>query len=55
VYMVKFDRETVQACLTNEPDYDATLKSYDLTLTVTGELMDGTLFAGSDTIRVLSK
>ena len=55
VYMVKFDREMVQARLTNEPDYDATLKSYDLTLTITGELMDGTLFAGSDTIRVLSK
>jgi Tol biopolymer transport system component len=55
VYMTKFDRETLQTRLTNEPDYDSAPKFYDLTLAVTGELVDGTPFEGSDTIRVLSK
>ena len=55
VYMVKFDRATVQTSLTNEPDYDSTPKFYDLLLTVTGELVDGTPFEGNDTTRVLSK
>lgn len=55
MYMVKFDRATVQACLTNEPDYDSAPKFYDMTLAITGNLVDGTPFEGSDTIRVLSK
>jgi len=55
VYMAKFDRATVQAFLTNEPDYDSAPKFYDMTLTITGNLIDGVPFEGSDTIRVLSK
>jgi len=55
VYMGKFDRATVQASLTNEPDYDSAPKFYDMTLAVTGNLVDGTPFEGRDTIRVLSK
>jgi len=55
VYMVKFDRATVQASLTNEPDYDSAPKFYDMTLAIKGTLVDGTPFEGSDTIRVLSK
>jgi len=55
VYMVKFDRATVQASLTNELDYDSAPKFYYMTLAVTGNLVDGTPFEGSDTIRVLSK
>ena len=42
--IVKFDRED----LVNVPLGDA------VTLTVTGELTDGTVFAGSDVIRVIS-
>lgn len=53
--MVKFDRAEVQNTLTNEPDYDEAPKFYDLTLTVTGELADGTPFEGSDTITVIKK
>lgn len=55
VYMVKFDRAAVQAYLTNEPDYESAPKFYDIPLTVTGELVDGTPFEGTDTIRVLQK
>jgi Tol biopolymer transport system component len=55
VYMIKFDRATVQASFTNEPDYDSAPKFYDITLAITGNLVDGTPFEGSDTIRVLSK
>jgi len=55
VYMAKFDRATVQASLTNEPDYASAPKFYDMTLAITGTLVDGTPFEGSDMIRVLSK
>lgn len=41
--MVKFDRSEVAAILSPGDAVE---------LTVTGELTDGTLFAGSDTIRV---
>jgi len=51
--MVKFDRATVQTYLTNEPDYESAPKFYDLRLTVTGELLDGTPFEGTDTITVI--
>src|SRR3989304_5148936 len=53
VYMAKFDRATVQTYLTNEPDYETAPKFYDITLTVTGGLTDGTLFEGTDTITVI--
>jgi len=55
VYMVKFDRATVQTYLTNEPDYESAPKFYDLTLTITGELVAGTRFEGTDTITVIKK
>jgi len=55
VYMAKFDRATVQTYLTNEPDYESAPKFYDITLTVTGGLTDGTLFEGTDTITVIKK
>ncbi|HKZ94498.1 MAG TPA: hypothetical protein VJ249_07975 [Candidatus Bathyarchaeia archaeon] len=55
VYMAKFDRATVQTYLTNEPDYETAPKFYDITLTVTGGLTDGTLFEGTDTITVIKK
>lgn len=55
VYMIKFDRATVQASATNEPDYESALKFYDLPLTVTGQLVDGTSFEGSDTITVIKR
>jgi hypothetical protein len=42
--MVKFDRSDVQdACVVG-----------DATITVSGELFDGTLFEGSDTMRVIN-
>ncbi len=44
--MVKFDRSAVQDLL--EP-------AYEVELTVSGELGDGTSFEGSDTIRVIDK
>jgi len=55
VYMVKFDRAMVQSYLTNEPDYDSAPKSCDLTLKITGNLVDEMPFEGSDTIKVLIK
>jgi len=55
VYMAKFDRALVQTSLTNEPDYETAPKFYDITLTVTGELTNGALFQGTDTIIVLKK
>jgi len=55
VYMGKFDRATVQTSVADEPDYDSAPKFYDLLLVVTGELVDGTPFEGSDTITVLKK
>ncbi len=50
VLMVKFDREGVVAYL---EDLQVTPPA-DVTLTVTGELGDGTEFTGDDTIRVIS-
>jgi N-acetylneuraminic acid mutarotase len=55
MYMAKFDRATVQTYLTNEPDYETAPKFYDITLTVTGRLTDGTQFEGTDTITVIKK
>jgi len=55
VYMVKFDRATVQASLTNEPDYESAPKFYDLLLIITGNLVDEIPFKGSDTITVIKK
>ena len=55
VCMVKFDRAAIQEHLTNEPDYESAPRSYELTLTVTGELSDGTHFECSDTVAVLKK
>lgn len=52
VLMVKFDRIALRDYL-NEADIDDGDKFY--TLTVTGELLDGTLFEGSDTITVKKK
>ncbi len=51
VLMVKFDRERVVAYL---EDILQVTPSADVTLTVTGELGDGTEFTGDDTIRVIS-
>jgi len=52
--MVKFDRETVRTHLTSEPDYEETPKFYDIILKVTGKIA-GTIFEGTDTIRVIKK
>jgi len=53
--MVKFGRATVRTYLTGLPDYEEAPKFYDITLTVTGKLLNGTPFEGSDTITVLKK
>ena len=56
--MVKFDRVAVQEYLggsaTTNYD-DETARRYEVTLTITGSLFDGTFFAGTDTIWVISK
>jgi len=53
--MVKFDRIVVRDALTGMIDYGEGVKFYDLTLTVTGELVDGTPFEGTDAIVVIMK
>jgi len=53
--MVKFDRATVRDIFTTMMDYEEGVKFYDLTLTVAGEFVDGTLFEGTDTIMVIKK
>lgn len=53
--MVKFDRATVRDTLTDLVDYTEGTKFYDLTLTVTGQLADGTLFEGTDTVVAIKK
>jgi len=55
VYMAKFDRAIVRHALTEMIDYEEGAKFYELTLTVTGELIDRTKFNGSDTITVIKK
>jgi len=53
--MVKFDRSILRDTLTGMIDYEEGVKFYNLTLTVTGQLTDGTLFEGSDTIVVICR
>ncbi|UCE74262.1 MAG: hypothetical protein JSV56_00780 [Methanomassiliicoccales archaeon] len=53
--MVKFDRAEVLGLVGETNDYEEGIKSYDFTLTVTGELLDGSTFEGQDTVKVLSK
>jgi len=53
--MVKFDRATVRDTFTTMMDYEEGVKFYDLTVTIAGELVDGTLFEGTDTILVIKK
>ena len=55
VLMVKVDRAMVQSIQTDLIDYEEGTKFYDLELTVTGELTDGTAFEGSDTVTVIQK
>jgi hypothetical protein len=54
VLMVKFDRIALRDHL-GEADLDDGDKFYDITLTVTGKLVDETPFEGSDTITVIKK
>jgi hypothetical protein len=53
--MAKFDRAMLRDALTDLTDYEAGTKFYDLTLTVTGQLADGTQFKATDTIVVIKK
>jgi hypothetical protein len=53
--MVKFDRAAVQSRVGGTTDYVEGTKFYDYTITITGELTDGTLFEGEDTIKVIQK
>jgi hypothetical protein len=48
--MVKFDRAAVQQYILDNVPIEA--KFVTATLTVTGRLNDGTLFQGSDTIKI---
>lgn len=54
VLMVKFDRIALRDHL-GEIDFSEGSKFYDISLTVSGELIDGTSFEGSDTVAVLRK
>jgi len=54
VLMVKFDRTALINYL-HETDLGEGAKSFELTLTITGDLLDWTPFEGSDTITVLKK
>lgn len=54
-FIAKFDRASVQRTLTGLPDYEEGTKFQDLILTVTGQLNNGQLFEGSDTIKVITK
>ncbi len=53
--MVKFDRAEVMNLFGESIDYEEGIKFYEVTLTVTGELTDGTMFEGEDTVKVISK
>jgi len=53
--MVKFDRTTVRDALADVADYDEGANFYELRLTITGQLADGTPFVGTDTIVVIKK
>ncbi len=53
--MVKFDRAEVMGTLGETIDYEEGIKFYDVTITVTGELTDGTLFKGEDTVKAICK
>ncbi len=52
--MVKFDRIALRDHL-GEIDVSEASRFYDISLTVSGKLLDGTSFEGSDTIAVLRK
>jgi hypothetical protein len=49
--MVKFDRAAVQQFILDNVPIEA--KFMTTTLTVTGRLNDGTLFQGSDTVKII--
>jgi len=49
--MVKFDRAAVQTCILENGSTEAIFMT--AALTITGELIDGTLFQGSDTIKII--
>lgn len=54
--MVKFDRATVVRYLGETYVVtDVTGSDYEIALKITGEHTDGTLFEGTDTIRVINK
>jgi len=51
VLMVKFDRQAVIEYIREVLE----ITNGEVTLTITGKLYDGTMFEGSDTIRVISR
>jgi len=51
VLLVKFDRVTVIGYIR----YVLKIEDSAVSVTITGELLEGTSFGGSDTIRVISK